>query len=111
MNAAKERFDVVVIGAGLAGCTTARLFALKGLDVALVEHHGDMQAFKQLCTHFIQASAMPTLRRLGLDQLIEDAGECAMVLTSGPAAAGPQKCSDRQQRRACLRVPHSAPNP
>jgi hypothetical protein len=28
---AKERFDVVVIGAGLAGCTTARLFALKGL--------------------------------------------------------------------------------
>lgn len=69
-----DRFDVVVIGAGLAGCTAARLFALEGLRVALVEHHTDMAAFKQLCTHFIQASATPTLRRLGLDKLIEDAG-------------------------------------
>lgn len=70
----REAFDVVVIGAGLAGCTAARLFALEGLHVALVEHHADMAAFKQLCTHFIQASATPTLRRLGLDRLIEDAG-------------------------------------
>jgi 2-polyprenyl-6-methoxyphenol hydroxylase-like FAD-dependent oxidoreductase len=68
------RFDAVVIGAGLAGCTAARLFALQDLRVALVEHHSDMAAFKQLCTHFIQASATPTLRRLGLDRLIEDAG-------------------------------------
>ncbi|MGF6870846.1 NAD(P)/FAD-dependent oxidoreductase [Paraburkholderia sp. MM5477-R1] len=70
----QEAFDVVIIGAGLAGCTAARLFALDGLHVALVEHHADIAAFKQLCTHFIQASATPTLRRLGLDQLIEDAG-------------------------------------
>lgn len=67
-------FDVVIVGAGLAGCTVARLFALEGLHVALVEHHADMAAFKQLCTHYIQASATPTLRRLGLDRLIEDAG-------------------------------------
>ncbi|WP_233859615.1 NAD(P)/FAD-dependent oxidoreductase [Paraburkholderia sp. HD33-4] len=69
-----DSFDVIVIGAGLAGCTAARLFALQGLRVALVEHHADMASFKQLCTHFIQASATPTLRRLGLDKLIEDAG-------------------------------------
>ena len=69
-----DSFDVVVIGAGLAGCTAARLFALEGLRVALVEHHADLAAFKQLCTHFIQASATPTLRRLGLDKLIEEAG-------------------------------------
>jgi 2-polyprenyl-6-methoxyphenol hydroxylase-like FAD-dependent oxidoreductase len=68
------RFDVVVIGAGLAGCTAARLFALQDLRVALVEHRGDVAAFKQLCTHFIQASATPTLRHLGLDRLIEEAG-------------------------------------
>jgi len=67
-------FDVAIVGAGLAGCTAARLFALEGLHVALVEHHADMTAFKQLCTHFIQASATLTLRRLGLDQLIEEAG-------------------------------------
>ncbi|MCC8402256.1 FAD-dependent monooxygenase [Paraburkholderia sp. MMS20-SJTN17] len=68
------RFDVLVIGAGLAGCTAARLFALHDLRVALIEHRADMTAFKQLCTHFIQASATPTLRHLGLDRLIEDAG-------------------------------------
>jgi menaquinone-9 beta-reductase len=67
-------YDVVVVGAGLAGCTSARLFALEGLRVGLVESHRDNFFFKQLCTHFIQASAHPTLRRLGLDELIERTG-------------------------------------
>jgi menaquinone-9 beta-reductase len=69
-----NNFDVVVVGAGLAGCTAARLFALEGLRVGLIESHQDIRAFKQLCTHFIQASAYPTLRRLGLGRLIEQAG-------------------------------------
>src|SRR5260221_472008 len=67
-------FDVIVVGAGLAGSAAAILFALEGLRVALVEHSRDILAFKQLCTHFIQASATPTLHRLGLDNLIERAG-------------------------------------
>ena len=71
---AESLFDVIVVGAGLAGCTAARLFAMEGLRVGFVEHHRDNAAFKQLCTHFIQASATPTLRRLGLDRLIEEAG-------------------------------------
>jgi menaquinone-9 beta-reductase len=70
-----NKYDVVVIGAGLAGCTAARLFALEGLRVGLVESHQDIRTYKQLCTHFIQASAYPTLRRLGLDRLIEQAGD------------------------------------
>jgi menaquinone-9 beta-reductase len=69
-----RNFDVAVVGASLAGCTAARLFALAGLRVALVEHHADTAAWKHLCTHYIQPSATPVLKRLGLDTLIEQAG-------------------------------------
>ena len=73
-SAGATDFDVVIVGASLAGCTAARLYAMRGLRVALVELHRDNSAYKHLCTHFIQASATPTLTRLGLDRLIEDAG-------------------------------------
>jgi menaquinone-9 beta-reductase len=73
-----KQFDVIVAGAGLAGCTAARLFALEGLQVGLVESHGDMRTFKQLCTHFIQASATPTLRRMRLDASLSARAACVM---------------------------------
>ncbi len=73
MNAERP-YDVAVVGASVAGCTTAVMFARRGLKVALVERHPDPDAYKKLCTHFIQASARPTLERLGLIQAIEAAG-------------------------------------
>lgn len=66
--------DVVVVGASIAGCTAATLFARRGLRVALVERRPSTAAFKTTCTHFIQPSATPTIRRLGLDGPIEQAG-------------------------------------
>jgi 2-polyprenyl-6-methoxyphenol hydroxylase-like FAD-dependent oxidoreductase len=69
-----RRHDVAVVGAGIAGCTAATLFAQRGLDVALIERHPDPNAYKKLCTHFIQASATPTIERLGLAQAIRAAG-------------------------------------
>lgn len=69
-----DNFDVLVIGASLAGCAAARLFALQGFEVALVDHAADPSAYKKLCTHYIQPSATPVLRRLGLEPLIERAG-------------------------------------
>lgn len=66
--------DVVVVGASLAGCTTAVLLARKGIKVALLERHAKPEAYKRLCTHFIQPSALAVLKRLGLDRSIEAAG-------------------------------------
>src|SRR3954454_15080297 len=67
-------FDVVVAGASLAGCATARLFAQAGARVALVERSPDANAYKVACTHQIQSSAVPAIERLGLAPLLEAAG-------------------------------------
>src|SRR4051812_47290708 len=66
--------DAVVVGASIGGCTAATLLARQGARVALVERHADPDFYKALCTHFIQASATPTIERLGLAERIEAAG-------------------------------------
>lgn len=64
--------DVVVVGGSLAGCAAAIFFARAGMRVALVEKQPDPRAYKRICTHFIQGSAIPTLERLGLlDSMLE----------------------------------------
>jgi len=67
-------YDAAIVGASLAGCTAAILLARKGASVALVEQRPDAAAFKRICSHFIQSSAVPTLQRLGLLGAIEEAG-------------------------------------
>jgi 2-polyprenyl-6-methoxyphenol hydroxylase-like FAD-dependent oxidoreductase len=67
-------FDVVIAGASLAGCSAARLFALRGARVALVERRPDPDAYKVVCTHTIQPSAVAAIERLGLAPLMEAAG-------------------------------------
>ncbi len=67
-------YDAVVVGASLAGCTTALLLARDGLRVALVEQRADPAAFKRVCTHYIQSSAIGVLERLGLMDAIMAAG-------------------------------------
>jgi len=66
--------DVVVVGASLAGCAAATLLGRAGLKVALLERSPDPAAFKRICSHYIQPSAVPTLQRLGLLDEIERAG-------------------------------------
>ena len=67
-------FDVIIVGGGIAGCTAAVLYAREGLKVALIERNQDQRKFKKFCTHYIQASATPTIRRLGIDKAIEAKG-------------------------------------
>ena len=67
-------YDVVIVGASLAGCATAILLGREGQRVALVEKQPDPNAFKRMCSHFIQASGVPTIERLDLLEPIMQAG-------------------------------------
>jgi 2-polyprenyl-6-methoxyphenol hydroxylase-like FAD-dependent oxidoreductase len=67
-------YDVVVVGASIAGNTAALLFGRAGLRVALVERNRDMESYKAMCGHFILGGTMPTLERMGLLSTLVDAG-------------------------------------
>jgi flavin-dependent dehydrogenase len=67
-------YDAVIVGGSLAGCSTAILLGRAGARVAVVEKQPDPAAFKRVCSHFIQASAAPSIERLDLLDPIMDAG-------------------------------------
>jgi flavin-dependent dehydrogenase len=69
-----SQYDVAIVGASIAGCAAAIFFGRAGARVALIERDSDPEGYKKLCTHFIQASATPTLERLGIAKAIEEAG-------------------------------------
>ncbi|HEV2857774.1 MAG TPA: NAD(P)/FAD-dependent oxidoreductase [Solirubrobacterales bacterium] len=67
-------YDAVVVGGSLAGCATAIQLGRAGLRVAVVEKQPDPQAYKRMCSHFIQAGSVPAVERLGLLEPMEAAG-------------------------------------
>ena len=73
MDTAGE-FDVAVVGASVAGCTAARLFAQSGAKVALIERREDPDAYKVTCTHAILPPATAVIDRLGLAPRLTAAG-------------------------------------
>jgi menaquinone-9 beta-reductase len=72
--AARADYDVAIVGASLSGCTAAILLGRAGAKVALIEKRPDPQAYKRVCSHFLQASAVPTIERIGLYEPILAAG-------------------------------------
>src|SRR5436305_2675736 len=67
-------YDAVIVGASLAGCSTAIQLGRAGARVAPVEKQPELDAFKRMCSHYIQSSAVPAVERLGLIGPIEEAG-------------------------------------
>jgi 2-polyprenyl-6-methoxyphenol hydroxylase-like FAD-dependent oxidoreductase len=70
----KQSYDAVIVGGSLAGCAAATMLGRAGARVAVLEKSPDPAAFKRICSHFIQASAVPTLERLGLVEPMVEAG-------------------------------------
>jgi menaquinone-9 beta-reductase len=69
-----DTYDVAVVGASIAGCTAAIFLARAGAKVALIDNHSSPDAFKRICTHFMQPSASPTIERLGLRSALQRLG-------------------------------------
>jgi flavin-dependent dehydrogenase len=67
-------YDVAIVGASLAGSAAAIMLARSGARVALVEKSPDPQAFKRVCTHYIQSSGVRPLERMGLLEPMMQAG-------------------------------------
>jgi flavin-dependent dehydrogenase len=67
-------YDVAIVGASLAGCTAAMFLGRSGASVALIEKSPDPQAFKRICSHYIQSSGVRPLERLGLVEPMMEAG-------------------------------------
>jgi 2-polyprenyl-6-methoxyphenol hydroxylase-like FAD-dependent oxidoreductase len=70
----REGHDAVIVGASLAGCAAAIMLARAGARVALVDQRAEPRAFKRICSHYIQSSAVATLERLGLLEPMMAAG-------------------------------------
>jgi menaquinone-9 beta-reductase len=71
---AQTQYDAVIVGASIAGCTAATLFARQGLRVALVDRESSPEYYKKICNHFIQPFSVQTFRRLGMIEALESAG-------------------------------------
>ncbi|MFI6094097.1 FAD-dependent oxidoreductase [Lentzea sp. NPDC051213] len=67
-------YDVIIVGASIAGCTAATQYGRAGLRVALLERHRSPQAHKTLCGHFILGGTHDVLRRLDFWQPMLDRG-------------------------------------
>jgi menaquinone-9 beta-reductase len=63
-------YDALVIGAGPAGATAARMLAAAGWSVAIVEKSRFPR--RKVCGEFISATSLPVLRELGLDRVFLD---------------------------------------
>jgi 2-polyprenyl-6-methoxyphenol hydroxylase-like FAD-dependent oxidoreductase len=71
---ATRSYDAVIVGGSLAGCAAATMLGRAGARVAVLEKSPDPAAFKRICSHFIQASAVPTLERMELLEPMMEAG-------------------------------------
>ena len=69
-----DEYDAVIVGASLSGCAAAMFLGRAGLRVGLLEKSRDPRSYKRICSHFMQASGVPTLERLDLLEPIMAAG-------------------------------------
>jgi flavin-dependent dehydrogenase len=78
------RYDAIVIGGGLAGCSVAHQLARRDHDVLLLE--ASTYPRHKLCGEFLSPEAQVSLRRLGVLDAVHAAGAASVsrALLTGP---------------------------
>ena len=67
-------YDVVIVGASIAGAASAILLARQGLRILSIDQKQSSEDYKKACTTFIQRSALPVICKLGLKERLDAAG-------------------------------------
>ena len=70
----KNHFDVIVVGAGPAGCAAARAFALSGQTVALLESDPAGQSKQRFAGEWLHPQGVEALEQLGFGEIVESIG-------------------------------------
>ncbi|MGB3466938.1 MAG: NAD(P)/FAD-dependent oxidoreductase [Cyclobacteriaceae bacterium] len=69
-----DSYPVIIIGASIAGCTAACLYANRGVKVLLLDKTSSLENYKTHCTHFVQPCGSPVLRKVGVYEDIDRLG-------------------------------------
>ena len=76
MAEVRTSYDVVIVGASVAGCISAIEFARRGVRVAVIEKNTSPDKYKVVCSHILHANVVEELRSLGVyEELLERGGQ------------------------------------
>lgn len=101
----KDRYDLIVVGAGIAGTSTAALMAQSGLSVKILEKRSGEASTKSTCGHFVLSGAANVISELGLWDEILKAG--AVLSTAGITSAEGSAVSSRVSLPPCFSLVRS----
>lgn len=97
--------NIIVVGAGVAGCSIAYALASKGHLVTLIER--DWTEQDRIVGELLQPGGLNALERLGLDDCVKEGIESIMV--EGYAVFDPPKDSSSEPRTILLKYPRHYP--
>ena len=70
----KNTNEIIIVGASIAGCSAALMYAEKGIRVLIIDKATSMESYKKHCVHFVQPCGIPILKRIGLYKDIDQLG-------------------------------------
>lgn len=73
-NPMRERYDVIVVGGGPAGCAAARAFALAGQSVALLEADPLGKTKQRFAGEWLHPQGVESLEKLGFGEIVASVG-------------------------------------